>query len=85
MTRNSSPPRRSPECGCANATESGAIHTCPICCNAALRGFLDGGVDNRELFEQVDRRVSVSGLGEGEIPVEALGRWFQAEGLDPLV
>ena len=74
-----------PGCSCADARESGAITTCSICCNAALRRFLSEGVDSLELFAEVDSRVSVSGLDEDEDPITALSRWFEAEGLDPLV
>ena len=74
-----------PGCSCAERSrETGVGYTCGHCLSAAIRRFL-GGVDNRELFEEVDSRVSVRGLGEGEDPVQALESWFEAEGLDPLV
>ncbi len=76
---------RRPGCSCAERSSETAISTCPLCCTAAIRSFLSPGVDNRELFAEVDSRVSVSGVGEGEGCVEALSRWFKAEGLDPLV
>ncbi len=60
------------------------LMTCPVCCTAAIGGFL-GGVDNQELFAEVDSRVSVRGPAEGEGALQALERWFLAEGRDPLV
>ena len=72
-------------CSCAERSrEAGIGYTCGACCSAAIRRFL-GGVDNRELFAEVDSRVSVRGLDSDEDPVQALNSWFEAEGLDPLV
>ncbi len=72
-------------CSCSRTSGDGVIRTCPKCCSAAIRAFLGCGIDNRELFAQVDSRVSVSGPVEGEDPVQALDRWFEATGRDPLV
>ena len=74
-----------PGCSCAERSGETVIRTCPLCCAAAIRGFFLGGLDNTELFSQVDTRVSVSGLDEDEDPVVGLSKWFEAEGLDPLV
>ena len=76
---------RRPGCSCAERSNGAVISTCPQCCSAAIRRFLSPGVDNRELFAEVDSRVSVSGVGEGEDSIVALSKWFEAEGLDPLV
>ncbi len=74
-----------PGCGCAERSRESTVgYTCSRCCSAAIRRFL-GGVDNQELFAQVDSRVSVRGLDEDEDPVQALESWLEAEGLDPLV
>ena len=72
-------------CSCAERSrEADTGYTCPRCCSAAIRRFL-GGVDNQELFAEVDSRVSVRGLVEGEDSIDGLRSWFEAEGLDPLV
>ena len=76
----------SPGCSCAERSrKSGVGYTCGRCCSTAIRRYLSEGLDSLELFAKVDSRVSVSGLDEDEDPIVALSRWFEAEGLDPLV
>jgi len=51
-----------PKCGCAERSKGFTVRTCPECVGVALR-FLDGeALDQYELFEYVDSRVSVSAL-----------------------
>ena len=74
-----------PECGCSARSEDGRVYTCPVCISAALR-FWDGeGVDQYELFEQVDSLGSVSALsrGRGELtPIaDVLRSLADADGL----
>jgi len=54
-----------PKCGCSERSSEGQVFTCPECCRAALR-MMDGErVDQGELFEYVDKDVSMSGKGTG--------------------
>ncbi len=51
-----------PKCSCSDRSRDGQVFTCPECIRAAIR-FWDGeGVDQLELFAQVDSIGSVSAL-----------------------
>ena len=68
-------------CGCAELSSDDYLVTCPVCCSNALRyGPLGEALAQRELFEYVDGRVSVSGslLSGSKLPDESV-----TEGVDP--
>jgi len=77
-------PLAPPSCSCSDRSQGDRVFTCPICCRAALR-FWDGErVDQGEMFAQVDKVSSVSGLveGEGLVPIaEVLRSLADADGL----
>ena len=57
---------QAPKCSCRKDSRSGLVFTCPQCVKAALGRLYGGGVDQVEMFSDIDSRVSVSGLVEGE-------------------
>ena len=49
-----------PECGCSERSDEFRTFTCPVCIRAALRYWDGEGVDQTEMFAQVDSTRSMS-------------------------
>ena len=55
-----------PKCSCSERSVDGRVFTCPECCRAALRRWDGERVDQHEMFEYLDNRVSMSAVDEDE-------------------
>ena len=61
-----------PECSCSSRSSEGQVFTCPQCMRAAIQ-FWDGeGVDQYEIFDEVDTLGSVSALSRGRGELTAI-------------
>ncbi len=72
-----------PKCGCSERSDDLRVFTCPVCVAAALRWWDGEGVDQHELFTDIDSKGSVSALNETETEPFHISEILRSEGWLP--